>query len=1140
MSWPLDPRLIRRVPAIRRLILNLFLLQLIGAACTLVQAGALARVIVVVIDRHGPLGPALVVLALGSAGRAVVAALVESAGSRASHLARAQLRFQVLAAVVRLGPGWAGRQPNGRLVTVTGPGLESVDGYLTRAVPALVSASIVPAIVFLGIGILDWRSAVVLVLALPLVPLFMVLVGRSSARQLAQQYTGLARLAGHFVDLVQGVTTLKIYGQADRQLEGVRQATDGYRRRVLGTLRIAFLSGLVLDLIATLSVAVVAVDIGLRLDAGHLSLVTALVVLLLAPELFAPLRAVGAQYHAAEEGRAAAADAMDIVQQAPDLPDGPAAATPIGTGWLALREVELHYPGREVRALGPISFELRPGEIVALTGPSGAGKTSLLSVVLGFQQPSAGHVDVGTGAGVSRLGELPVQDWRRGLSWVPQRPGLTQPTVGEEVRLGAPQATAEQVCAAIAACSAPSPGIELGEDGASISAGQRRRVALARALLRAWSIRDRGGVPLVLLDEPSEDLDAATEEIVAAVICSMSGWATVLMISHSAALRAVADRRITLSDGRLTSDRWQRRSRFAIRPVEVEPIAPGVAVAAPVAGRGVRELFGPRRVLARRLAPAVALSAATGLAGLALLAISLWLICRASEHPNVQALEVAVVGVRTFALAKALLRYGERLTTHNVALRLLTDVRVRVFGALAPLAPVGLAGFRRGDLLRRFVSDVDGIQDGLVRTLIPVLGAVVTCAAAIGLTAALVPTAGLVLAAGVVTALLLIWCTRRLAGSGTAQAEWAGRRDQATAAMLTGLPELLVFGAEGRALDQISEVDRLVRQSARRPRLVAAVGLGAGGLVSASVLPGVLAVGAAAVSAGRLSPIAIGVIAAAVLSCFDALAPLPVAFAAWSRVRAGLDRVVEVLGAEPAIDDPPAPLAIPAGDLGLRLADVDLAAMPKLDPLLRGLDLDVAAHRRVALIGPSGSGKSTILTAALRLLAPKDGQVQLFDERTDVALAELGAADVVPAIAGSLQGDHVFNTSLRDNLRLVRPTATDHDLDVVAHRCGLLGFVRSLPDGWGTAAGADGLNLSGGERQRLLLARALLADPRILVLDEPTAHLDAETERAILADLLAGTEGRTVLFSTHRALRPELVDAVATISDGRLLVSIGQ
>jgi len=284
---PLDPRLVRTAPAVRQLLIALAALNVVGVVLVIATASLLADIVATVIDGNVP-AAALGWLAAVGVLRAAVGAGQEWVTSRASVQARADLRRAVLSAVTRLGPAWAARQPAGRLVTATGPGLEALDAYLTRAVPALVAAVIVPPVVLVRIGVADWQSAVVLLICLPLVPLFMVLLGVTTRHRMQRQYAALGRLAGRFLDLVQGLTTLKVYGQARRQVDTVRRVTDDYRRKTLATLRVAFLSGLAMDLIATLSVAVVAVDVGLRLDHGSLDLRTALLVLLLAPELFAP------------------------------------------------------------------------------------------------------------------------------------------------------------------------------------------------------------------------------------------------------------------------------------------------------------------------------------------------------------------------------------------------------------------------------------------------------------------------------------------------------------------------------------------------------------------------------------------------------------------------------------------------------------------------------------------------------------------------------------------------------------------------------------------------------------------------------------------------------------------------------------
>ncbi len=1152
---PLDPRLLRAVPALRGAVAGWAGLSTLGALAAVAQAAALAGVVsTVMAGRAGPgrLSGPLAVLVAAMAVRAGAAAAGEWLGQNTSLRVRAALRQRLLEAVTRAGARDLDREDRGRVAAASTSGIDSLDGYITRAVPALVGAAVTPPLLLAAIGWTSWLAVVLLLVTLPLVPLFMALIGMATRRHMDRRWAQLAGLSGQFLDLLEGLTTLKIYGRSRAQVAAVRDGTERLRRQTLATLRVAFASGLALDLLATLSVALVAVTVGLELDHGRMGLTAALTVLLLAPEVFAPIRAVGAQHHATEEGRTVISTVLDLLERTPRPGTGPARpfvlrADPTGVV-VRLAGVEAGYPGRSGPVLSGVDLAVRAGELTVLTGSSGAGKTTLLSVLLGQLRQSAGSLTVGADGSPRPEGD----SWSAGVAWLPQRPRLTCPDVATEVRLGDPDLPDDELDRLLADCAAPPPATLLGEDGRAVSAGQRRRVALARALARAGRVARSGGVALVLLDEPTEDLDPVTAGVVRRVVAGLAGWAAVVAATHDPDLIGLAATEVTVEAGRLQVRAGARRGR----PSGVAPRRPGAepgsvpallgargpeaAVPPPAAGgrrlyRWVIQAMGSSPGAARRLAQAGALGSLAGLSGLALTTTSVWLICRASQHPNVQALAIAVVGVRTFAIAKALLRYGERLAAHDGALRLLAGLRVRVFSALEPLAPAGLGDYRRGDLLRRFTSDVDGAQEALVRAAVPLAGAAATAAGAVVLAGMLVPAAGLLLAAGTVAA----WATAPLAGragSGTAPeaAAAAGRRDALANGLVDGLDELTAYGATTGRREEIAAADRVVAGASRRSIRAAAWGTAATGLVSAATLGGVLLAGSAAVAAGRLPGVDLGVLAAAVLVVFDGLGALPASFAALGRCASGLARVEEVLDRPAPVPEPARPAVPPAAVARLGGRGLVVAPAPGAPAVIDGADLNVDAGERIALVGPSGSGKSTLLSALLGQLAPRRGRIDLSDGSRTAEVTAL-AGDARPRlVAGSLQGDHVFSTTLRDNLRVVAPAATDADLDRVAARAGLGPFVASLPEGWSTQAGPGGASLSGGQRQRLLLARALLADPEVLVLDEPTAHLDAATEAQVMADLLDATTGRTVVISTHRTAPLERCDRVLGLSGGRM------
>jgi len=558
-----DPRLPRYARAARGCLLLTVVLGLAATVLVLAQAGLLAHVLATAARGTGvaALAPSLIALLLVLAGRAAVTYGGEAATLRAAARIKSQLRRGLTAKALRLGPSWLSGQRVGEITTLAITGLDALDAYFARYLPQLVLACLVPLAVLARVAAADWISGVVIAVTLPLIPLFAVLIGSYSKARTQRQWQLLARLGGHFLDVVEGLPTLKAFGRARAQADVIKTVTNEHRTATMAALRIAFLSALVLELSAAIATALVAVEVGLRLLAGHIGYETALLVLLLTPEAYLPLRNVGAQFHASAEGTIAAQRALDILEL-PDPASPIVVPRPIGrthatraaiadlrSQQITLTGVTLAYPGRPAPALDAVSLTIAPGERIILTGPNGAGKSSLLALLLRFCEPTGGRIDVGA----AWLGTIPVSAWRRQIAWVPQSPYLFAGTVADNIALGEPGATPAAIRRAAARAGAAEfidalpDGFDsqLPERARTLSAGQRQRIALARAFLR--------DAPLVLLDEPTAHLDPQTARQVMAVIEALTADRTVLLVSHGAATQITArGRMLRLEHGKLT------------------------------------------------------------------------------------------------------------------------------------------------------------------------------------------------------------------------------------------------------------------------------------------------------------------------------------------------------------------------------------------------------------------------------------------------------------------------------------------------------------------------------------------------------------------------------------------------------------
>ena len=535
----------------------------------------------------------------------------------------------------------------------------------------------------------------------------------------------------------------------------------------------------------------------------------------------------------------------------------------------------------------------------------------------------------------------------------------------------------------------------------------------------------------------------------------------------------------------------------------------------------------------RRLGEASLLGAGAIGASIALMGTSAWLISRAAQHPSEASLTLAIVGVQFFGLSRGFLRYAERLVGHDAALRVLADLRVRVYERLEAAAPAGLPLFRRGDLVARLVDDVDSLQDVVLRVIQPFAVAALVGVATVAVLWWFLPAAGLVLlVALVISATAVPWLTSRLARrEESRQATARGELAANVVDLVEGAPELVVMGAADGQVVRIREADGRLRSIARRGAGTTGIGLGLTTALAGLASWGALTLGVQATHSGKLNGALLAVLALVPLAAFELVSPLPAATQTFQRARVAAGRVFEVMDTPPAVREPRRPAEIDVGPHTVSLHSAWASYPAAGRPALRDVDLELTPRHRVALVGPSGGGKSTLADVLVRFLPTDAGEARL-----DGTPTERIAGDDVRRVIGLVeQHPHLFDTTLAENLRIGRRSASDDELTAVLDRVGLDTWLAGLPDGLATPVGPGGARLSGGQRQRVAVARALLADFPVLVLDEPTAHLEPAAADAMTADLLQLTEGRSTLLITHRLAGLEQVDEVVVLAEGRVV-----
>ncbi len=1081
-------------------LLVLAVLALINAIGLVMVAETLARGITIVIGEAGSLRWPMVLGLGGASLRAIATWATSIVAARDSQVAQQRARRDLVGRVLA-GGGADLPLGTGGLTALATTGLAPLDGWYGRFLPALAATMVVPA--FIGLRILwaDWLSALIIALTLPLVPIFMILIGQETRDRVAAATDGLQRLANHLVELARGLPVLVGLGRADAQTAALREVADAFRVRTMATLRVAFLSSLALELISTLSVAVVAVFIGVRLVHGNLDLQTGLLVLILAPECYLPLRQIGAAFHATEDGQEARRRVVDLVA----APRGSRVlgGSDLAGGGVAVRRLSVTYPDRMVAAIHDLSFQLEPGSITVLRGPSGRGKSTVLAALL--DHLPVGAVVEGAISGIDR----------ERVAYLPQRPVLIGDSTDAEVSL---YATDETQAPAAPHLEAAGAGSLIGRHPAELSAGEARRVALARTLARAAA-----GADLVILDEPTAHLDAMHAQQVVSAIAGLKPDRTVLVVSHDERVLPFADQVIDL--GGEAGFVPTMEEVVAPMPEDDRPARP-LDAERPDAVAGWRDLglvIGSvwPRFLAASLAGAASLAA-----GIALAALSGWLIVRASEQPPILYLLGVIVGVRFFGIGRAVFRYGERLLSHDAILRAMTDVRLRIWRALASQGPAvsrRLRGERTVDLL---IREVDVARDLTLQVVIPIAAGWLVALVSIGATTLILPSAGWVFAGGLAVALAGGSAVSVLGGgaAGVAEVKAGSRVTRLVGAIVSAASDLRANRVEGRLLARLADAER---ESSRAVLVRATVLGGSNALVLVSLIATSLAM-LGVVAADR--SISAGMSAVLVLLPLALIEPVTGAVEAvqrWPALQGVLGKLkAEVVEGERFAAEDRSEGDIVLADRFSRLAldDVTSGWPGQATPVLHNIDLAAQAGEWLTVTGPSGAGKSTLLSLLMLFIRPWRGSYRV----DGVSTANLATPSVREQIAWCPQDAHVFDSSIRANLLLARDrdhAPTDEELIQVLERVGLGQLLGEMTQGLETRIGEAGRALSGGERQRLAVARMLLTGAPVMLIDEPTAHLDDDTARQLMRDLRTALQDELVIAVTHRRADIEPGDA---------------
>ena len=1101
----------------------------------------------------------------------------EAVANRLGTAVKASFREHALEHMFKLGVQH--KERHGDVIHLLTDGLEQVDAYVARYIPQILYAIMIPLI--MGIAIVDALPiiGIILVVTVPLIPFFMILIGKQADRLNKEQWERMSFLSGHFLDVLQGITTLKLFGRAKDQIKVIGRLSEEFKDSTLKVLRVAFLSALVLELVSTISTALIAVYLGLTLLDGEIAFFPAFFILLLAPEFYTPFRQLGAAFHTGMAGKTSILKYEDFMNREPSLPVGGTTRLDGSVEHIEIKDLTFTYKNSD-NGVRHITLEAKRNAPIMLVGESGAGKSTIAHIVGGFLQAPRGTVTVDG----HDICDLNIDWWRQQITYVSQHPHIMKGTLREVLSFGMDVSDKEILDACkevqlLDVISRHADGLDavIGEGGLGLSGGERQRVALARAFLRKGQV--------LILDEVTAHLDVKTESIISTAIQQLMKDKIVIIIGHRLQTMHWASKLYVLKQGNIIQQ-GSYEDLVAVDGYFKDLVASGLGQFSSAieeelkAGKhsttqhiaamdetlkqacitdakkqeiitdavtksstldkhdvkiqkmglqGWKLLFAVLSPAKWSLVLALIFTFLTVFMNVGLLTVSSWLLASAALQPGLTYLSLAIVGVRFFGVSRAVCRYFERYTSHRMAFQGLYGLRLWFYAHLEPLAPAILKRFGAGDMLGRIMGDIEVLQFFYLRTLIPPVAAIaMTALVAYGAStiddSLVMPILMAALVLGVVVPLVVYAHNKQsLRAIGPQQGDYKALLSDT----MDSLEDVISYGNENLVYKRIQQMMRHV--DGHKGTIDRGMNLGntlfLGGVQLTVV---VVAIMAANALTGAWVSVMVAVAAIGTQAWFEALQPMIAAVHHGAESKVATSRLIALANEPLPVVEPSEPKPFnPNRDI--TFTNVSFG-YDHAHIIYENLRLDIKQGQSIAIVGASGSGKTTLFNMLERLY-DYNGSIHV----GDVELKDISMDTWRNALGTITQDTYIFHASFGDNIRLARPEATADELEQAIHRASLQNVVDKLSDGIHTIVGSGGHGLSGGERQRVALARLFLRNPQIVLLDEPLEGLDQVTRKALHRDLMHYVEGKTCLYITHQLEGLEQMDRILFMDKGEIV-----